>query len=190
MISLNFVFTLVPPKPNHREIIKLQKAWDVFYLLPDIHWEQFFQFLFLDYSEAPQLEELCKSYLLPPQCQDPLNFSLNRCRCAVRELLLAACCTQAIMPCSSIIPGQHKQFQQRDSLNRGKVEHKSHADNDLSKNFSSWKVNSFLLLWTFPYRLQSMWLVYRDAVRKISWKQVSYKPKKNSWNTQHWICPT
>lgn len=25
---------------------------------------------------------------------------------------------------------------------------KSHTDNDLSKNFSSWQVNSFLLLWT------------------------------------------
>lgn len=85
--------------------------------------------------ESQQLEVLHQSHLLLPQSQHPLNFSLNRYSCDIKVLLLAARYTRAVMLCSSIIPGQYKHFQQMDYLNRRKVKHESHTDNDLSKNF-------------------------------------------------------
>lgn len=141
-------------------------------------------FLFLGYSEAPQLEELCKSSLLPPQCQDPLTFSLKRCRWAVQELPSAA--HWQLRPAHPLSPDSISNFN-RQTLWAGEGWNtKATQTMTCQKNFSSWKVNSFLLLWTFPCRLQSTWLAYHDAVWKISRKQVSYKPKNNFGNTWHW----
>lgn len=113
-----------------------------------------------------------QSYLLPPQSQNPLNSSLKQ----VSLCCPGACCTHAMMSCSSLIPRQQKQFQQTVS-GQEKGETQKPRRQWPVKNSSSWKVNSLLPLWTFPYRLQCMSLVYQDTVRDISWNQLSHKPK-------------
>lgn len=113
-----------------------------------------------------------QSYLLPPQSQNPLNSSLKQ----VSLCCPGACCTHAMMSCSSLIPRQQKQFQQTVS-GQEKGETQKPRRQWPVKNSSSWKVNSLLPLWTFPYRLQCMSLVYQDTVRAISWNQLSHKPK-------------
>lgn len=113
-----------------------------------------------------------QSYLLPHQSENPLNSSLKQ----VSLCCPGARCTPATMSCSSLISRQQKQHQQMVSGQEKGETQKPHRQWPV-KNFSSWKVNNLLLLWTFPYRLQCMSLVHQDTVRDISWNQLWYKSK-------------
>lgn len=173
MIVLNFVFTLAPPKSNHSY---RGQSW----LSP----ARYPLGIILPGSFSRPLWSPTVSHLLSPQSQNPLNSSLK----LVSLCCPGACCTHAIMSCLSFISRHQKQFQQMLSGQEKDETQKPHRQWPV-KNFTSWKVNSLLLLWTFPYRLQCMSLVYQDTVRDISWNR-HINQKIHYWNTWHWIQPT
>lgn len=156
MISLNFVFILDPPKPKHSH---RGQSW----LSPARHplgiilpgsfsrplWSPAGGSVKSELSVATSEP---KSFKLQPEAGVPV---LPRC-------LLHTCHNALLIPYP-----QTAEATPTDVLWTGECETQKPHRQWSVKNFSSWEVNSLLLLWTFPYRLQCMPLVYQDIVRDL-----------------------